>query len=591
MVIAGGTGGTGGIEGDPAVVEGAAAAITTAAATMTTAGRDVGAHGDAVVARWSGSASQAAHERVRHLSDRTDVGAEVVGELPKILTDYAAELRQAQADHAAGVAAAQAAATALSTARTAMAAARAVDDGPDRASAMRLSGEGQRYAEEGVAAASHTIEAAIARERTANTIAADAVRALTTRLAGMDPRPPGAIPPVSVRAIEAAEGYEDQGPPPAWIERAAQTAVDAASGAADTAYIVPQGFGYLVLRSMGYSHEQAIARLESDHEKLRAASGAQTDSAVYTFFDLHDDIDEANAGTDGGGPREVAGAVGEVGWHIGPGALAAWGHANPDPGPQALAWSLDTTHDRLEDEWGTQTDTRLYQRGVLLGDITTVVAGPAALRGGQKLAGAAAERSTARVAEQHAADVAAHEVREQAQREAAHGEALTEDTARTSAILTATAPHRAQMSALEMAAGKQAVTEAQATGYPFPGPNNPPTPGQLAPSLGRSTAANGVDVDSVATYLTSGETHTWAKHMVKKQDFPGITTPDELAAVAADVMRFGEVKQIRPGVWMYYKDDVVVVHNTIPSPYTVDVGSVFPSAYGARYFLTQASLR
>lgn len=577
MAVTAGT--VGGIGGDPGTVEGAAGRITTAAATMTTAGQDVGAHGDAVVARWSGSASQAAHERIRHLSDRTDVGAEVVGELPKILTDYAAELRQARADHAAGVTAAQAAGTALSSARTAMVAAQAMDDGPDRASATRLSGQGQRYAEEGVAAAAHTIDAAIARERTANTVAADAVRALTTRLAGMDPRPPGAIPPVSVRAIEAAEGYEDQGPPPAWIERAAQTAVDAASGAMDTAYIVPQGFGYLVLRNMGYSHEQAIARLERDHEKLRAASGAQTDSAVYGFFDLHDDVDEANAGTDGGGAREVVGAVGEVGWHVGPGAISAYGHVSPDPGAQALAWSLDTTHDRLEDEWGTQTDTRLYQRGVLLGDITTVVAGPGALRGAARLT------RTGREAEHAATEITARDGIAKANRDAAHGAALADDAARTEAYLAATAPERARMSALETTAGDRAVAKAQAAGKPIHQTGNPPTAGQMAPALGRLTTPDGGEIDSAASYLTSASTHTWAKHVVTKQEFPGVTTPDEFAEVASDVMRYGEIRQLRPGVYMYYKNGVVVVYDPARRSQGLDAGSVYPSSHGHQYFL------
>lgn len=85
--------GTSGIGGDPGTVEGAADAIRTAATTMNQAGRDVSDHGNAVVARWSGSTADAVHERIRFLAQRTDVGAEVVSELPKILNDYAAGLR------------------------------------------------------------------------------------------------------------------------------------------------------------------------------------------------------------------------------------------------------------------------------------------------------------------------------------------------------------------------------------------------------------------------------------------------------------------------------------------------------------------
>lgn len=61
-------------------------------------------------------------------------------------------------------------------------------------------------------------------------------------------------------------------------------------GALDTLSVVPQSAEYLGLRAAGWSHDEAMEQLEHDHRWLVEHGGADTDSAVYRFFDVHDDL-------------------------------------------------------------------------------------------------------------------------------------------------------------------------------------------------------------------------------------------------------------------------------------------------------------
>lgn len=196
---------TGGIPGDPAALEGAADASATASRAVKKVSADLRAHGDAMTEQWTGTASDAADEHVRLLSDRCDIGREVLETLATAVRNYAGELRAAQAAYAAGVAASVAGRAALTSAHAAVSALEGdtgaggpptvaeqfAPQGPpvgqDPNVTLRLVGaRGQvDAAKESIAAASASIDAAVEAERRANADAAKRVRSLVIELAAM----------------------------------------------------------------------------------------------------------------------------------------------------------------------------------------------------------------------------------------------------------------------------------------------------------------------------------------------------------------------------------------------------------------------
>ena len=168
------------IPGEPAAVEAAADELARAAAAMTEAGDSIGSHGRAVTANWTGTASEAGLERISFLGRRTRSGGEVMADMAPVLRDYAQELRQAQAAHAAGqqqLEAGQAALARLDTAgQPASESARQARDGAGRT----------------VAAGRADMAAAVTRYETANAAAAKRIDALTAEFDGvMNPDIPG----------------------------------------------------------------------------------------------------------------------------------------------------------------------------------------------------------------------------------------------------------------------------------------------------------------------------------------------------------------------------------------------------------------
>ena len=210
-----------GIGGSPGAIEAGAAEAARAAAAIDAAGTAVSSHGDTVVANWTGSTSNAAHERIRFLGERTVIGADVVADLPAILSTYASALRAAQARWVAGHAGAMAAASAAATAATAQAGLDAegtagVDPGHGGRQAA-VTAAASAAAEDG-AAANHAMAAAVADEKVANAIAAAAVAALSGQMVAMRTDMAPARP--SPVAVDWADGYRaepavpDQGPAP-----------------------------------------------------------------------------------------------------------------------------------------------------------------------------------------------------------------------------------------------------------------------------------------------------------------------------------------------------------------------------------------
>ena len=186
--VDGGGAGRAGIGGDPAAIEAGADAAAAAAGAIEEAGRSVSDHGDTVVANWTGSASNAAHERIRFLGDRTQVGGDVLAGLPAILNAYAGALRAAQARFAAGKAAAAVASTALGAANAqaaAVAATPTVGDDPALAGRRLAAADAVEAATEAGAAAGHEMDAALADEQVANDVAATAVTALSEQMGAM----------------------------------------------------------------------------------------------------------------------------------------------------------------------------------------------------------------------------------------------------------------------------------------------------------------------------------------------------------------------------------------------------------------------
>lgn len=187
------------IAGSPEGVEAAADDVARAAASLVEAGVSVAAHGRAATAQWVGDTSDAARTVLDRLGARTVIGGEDLADAVPALREYAAELRVAQEQYAAGAAAAGAGRVALGDAVAREAA--AVRGGVDAAGAA-MAAVGARA---GIAAAQHEMTAAVARVERANQAAADRVSAVTAALAGMNMDPPA--PPAPAPPPPAEEGW------------------------------------------------------------------------------------------------------------------------------------------------------------------------------------------------------------------------------------------------------------------------------------------------------------------------------------------------------------------------------------------------
>lgn len=98
-----------------------------------------------------------------------------------------------------------------------------------------------------------------------------------------------------------------------------------------------------------------------------------------------------------------------------------------------------------------------------------------------------------------------------------------------------------------------------------------------------SSGGDGVDhdVDEVASQIAHG--HAYTDHVVDDQQFPGVESPEQFAAVIADVMRNGLSNRLARGRTGYWYQDIFVVRD----PFHPDGGSAYRPSAGFNHFLTQ----
>ena len=229
-------GGAGGIRDDPAALEAAADDAASAGHAVGDVSEDLRDHGNTMTERWTGATADTASERVRLLSERSDIGREVLASLVTVVRDYAGELRAAQAAHAAAVAAPVAGRAALASARADVAALgvpaspasgwnsllggpSALAPGADPGAAIQAVAAQNRVADAQAALddASSAIEAAFAAEARANADAARRVRTLVVELSSMTVAT--SFPPAhaSDPTDRVAAGDPVPGTNPAWL--------------------------------------------------------------------------------------------------------------------------------------------------------------------------------------------------------------------------------------------------------------------------------------------------------------------------------------------------------------------------------------
>lgn len=75
--------------------------------------------------------------------------------------------------------------------------------------------------------------------------------------------------------------------------------------------------------------------------------------------------------------------------------------------------------------------------------------------------------------------------------------------------------------------------------------------------------------------------HSFGKHVIKRGEFPGVTTPEQFAILINDAVMNGEFRPLSGGRTAYWSDGTVVIRN----PGTADGGTTFRPARGYDYFM------
>lgn len=84
------------------------------------------------------------------------------------------------------------------------------------------------------------------------------------------------------------------------------------------------------------------------------------------------------------------------------------------------------------------------------------------------------------------------------------------------------------------------------------------------------------------TYIANG--HAWEKHIIKRGEFPGVTTKEQFASLVDDIIHNSEkAGELKSGGWGYWKDGTMVIIN----PGNVDGGTAFRPVDGFAYFVGQ----
>jgi hypothetical protein len=91
-------------------------------------------------------------------------------------------------------------------------------------------------------------------------------------------------------------------------------------------------------------------------------------------------------------------------------------------------------------------------------------------------------------------------------------------------------------------------------------------------------AADRAYAEQIGNEISNG--HAFGKHVIKRGEFPGVTTPEQFAIVIKDAVMNGEFRPLSDGRTAYWTDGTVVIRD----PGTADGGSAFRPTRGHDYF-------
>lgn len=92
-------------------------------------------------------------------------------------------------------------------------------------------------------------------------------------------------------------------------------------------------------------------------------------------------------------------------------------------------------------------------------------------------------------------------------------------------------------------------------------------------------SADRADAKLIGEQIAGG--HAFDKHVIERQEFPGITTRRQFASMIEDVVIKGEGRVLNAGRTAYWSDGTLVIRN----PAAPDGGTTFRPANGHDYFL------
>jgi hypothetical protein len=92
-------------------------------------------------------------------------------------------------------------------------------------------------------------------------------------------------------------------------------------------------------------------------------------------------------------------------------------------------------------------------------------------------------------------------------------------------------------------------------------------------------SADKADAKLIGEQISEG--HAFDKHVIERQEFPGITTRGQFASMIEDVVIKGEGRVLNGGRTAYWSDGTLVIRN----PAAPDGGTTFRPANGHDYFL------
>ena len=87
------------------------------------------------------------------------------------------------------------------------------------------------------------------------------------------------------------------------------------------------------------------------------------------------------------------------------------------------------------------------------------------------------------------------------------------------------------------------------------------------------------NVPNISRDISEG--HAFEKHVIRRNEFPGVTTKQDFGVIISDVIRTGEARQLGNGRTAFWKDGVIVLLD----PRNPDGGTAFRPTGGYGYFI------